>query len=256
MTMERISRYIWMGGIYTSKIEYNMQISWINKFSLIDYPGEVSAIIFTPGCNFRCGFCHNSEFVLPEKLKNIYKTLIPKKAVLNFLNKRKWLLTWISICWGEPTMQKDLICFCEEVKQMWFLVKLDTNGRDPLVVNELIKRWLVDYVAMDIKNEIWSFSLSADVDIDEGPYLETIKILLDSDINYEFRTTVIKWVHNDKIIESISKYITWAKNYNLQNYRSWNTLDKNFKWGSFTELELNKFKKIAEKSVEKVLIRN
>ncbi len=139
---------------------------------------------------------------------------------------------------------------------MWFLVKLDTNWRDPLVVEQLINKWLVDYVAMDIKNEIWSFSVSAWVDVEEGPYLKTIQILLDSDINYEFRTTLIKWVHNEKTIENISNYISWAKNYNLQNYKSWNTLDKNFKWGSFTELELNQFKKIAEKSVEKVLIRN
>lgn len=233
-----------------------MQISWINKFSLIDFPWEVSAIIFTPGCNFRCWFCHNAEFVLPEKLKNIYKTLIPENAVFNFLNQRKWLLSWVSVCGWEPTMQKDLVCFCEKVKSMWFLVKLDTNGRNPEVIKELIDKKIVDYIAMDVKHEIWKFHISAWVYLDEEPYLETIEILKKSDINYEFRTTVIKWVHNSQVIENISKYLSWAKSYYLQNYKSWKTLDKNFKWESFTELELNNFKKIAEKSINKVGIRN
>ena len=233
-----------------------MQISWINKFSLIDYPWEVSCIVFTPWCNFRCGFCHNSEFVLPEKLKKIYKNLISEKALFNFLKKRKWLLTWVSICWWEPTMQQDLITFCKKLKELWYLVKLDTNWRDPKVIKELLDDNLVDYIAMDIKHEVWNFNISAWVDLDEKPYLESIKILLNSDINYEFRTTVIKWVHNDNTIESISKYIRWAKAYYFQNYKAWKTLNPNFKWESFDSKELEKFKKISEKYINNVWIRN
>lgn len=233
-----------------------MLISWINKFSLIDYPWQISCIIFTPWCNFRCGFCHNSEFVLPEKLKEINKNLIPEKAIFNFLAKRKWLLSWVSICGWEPTIHKNLPEFCEKIKKMWFLVKLDTNGQSPEMIKKLLDKKLVDYIAMDIKNEVWKFSELAWIKLNEKPYLESIKLILNSNIDYEFRTTVIKWVHNEKIIKNIAKYIIWAKNYNLQNYKWWNTLDENFKWESFNESELNNFKKLAEKYIKNVWIRN
>lgn len=221
-----------------------MQISWVNKFSLIDFPWEISCIIFTPGCNFRCGFCHNSEFVLPEKLEKVYKNLIPENAFLNFLENRKWKLSWVSICWWEPTLQKDLFDFCKKIKEMWFLVKLDTNWRDPEILKKLIDSNLIDYIAMDIKDEIWKFSEISWVQIDETPYLESIKILLESNINYEFRTTVIKWIHTEKSIENIAKYIAWAKSYFLQNYKSGNSLDPNFDWKSFTYKELLEFMNI------------
>lgn len=240
-----------------------MIISAINRFSLIDFPWEVCAIIFTPWCNFRCGFCHNSEFVLPEKIEKIKSSFIPLNIVLNFLETRKGKLTWVSICGGEPTIQKDLFHFCYKIKEMWFKIKLDTNWRDPKIIKELIDKKLVDYVAMDIKNEIWKFSESAWIKLDESPYLETIKILLNSNIDYEFRTTVIKWVHDEKIIENIAKYIgtpwgdiSWAKSYYIQNYKWWNTLDPNFKWESFFEKELEEFKRIGEKYIKNVWIRN
>lgn len=232
-----------------------MQISWVNKFSLIDFPWEISCIIFTPGCNFRCGFCHNSEFVLPEKLEKVYKNLIPENAFFNFLESRKWKLSWVSVCWWEPTLQKDLFDFCKKVKEMWFLVKLDTNWRDPEILKKLIKADLIDYIAMDIKDEIWKFSEISWVKIDETPYLESIKILIDSNINYEFRTTVIKWIHTKESIENIAKYISWAKSYFLQNYKSWNTLDPNFIWKNFSNNELLEFREIASKYNLKCEIR-
>lgn len=233
-----------------------MQISWINNFSLIEYPGEISCIVFTPGCNLRCGYCHNSEFVLAEKLKDIYNNLINEKSFFNFLEKRKGLLTGVSICGWEPTMQKDLIKFCEKVKSMWFLLKLDTNWRSPNIINELLEKWLVDYIAMDIKNEIWKFSISAWVLIDEKSYIKCIDSIMNSDIDYEFRTTVIKWIHNKNSIENIVKYIKWSKNYSIQNFKWWNTLDEKFVWKSFSEKELEEFKNIAEKYIQNVNIRN
>lgn len=232
-----------------------MQIRAVNKFSLIDFPWEISCIIFTPGCNFRCGFCHNREFVLPEKLEKVYKNLIPENAFLNFLESRKWKLSWVSICGWEPTLQKDLFDFCKKVKEMWFLVKLDTNWRNPYILKKLIDADLIDYIAMDIKDEIWKFSEISWIKIDETPYLESIKVILNSDINYEFRTTIIKWIHTENSIENIAKYITWAKNYYLQNYRSWNTLDPNFTWKSFSNNELLEFKKIWEKYIKNIKIR-
>jgi len=233
-----------------------MQISAINKFSLIDFPWEISCIILTPWCNFRCGFCHNSEFVLPEKLEKVYNNLIQENAFFNFLQDRKWKLSWVSICWWEPTLQKDLFRFCKKVKEMWFLVKLDTNWRDPEILKKLIETQNIDYITMDIKDEIWKFSGIVWVQIDKKPYLESIKILLDSNINYEFRTTVIKWIHTEKSIENITKYIAWAKNYFLHHYKWWNTLDPNFKWESFANYKLLEFKKIWEKYIKNIKIRS
>ncbi|MDD2907907.1 MAG: anaerobic ribonucleoside-triphosphate reductase activating protein [Candidatus Gracilibacteria bacterium] len=233
-----------------------MQISAINKFSLIEFPGEISTIVFTPGCNFRCDYCHNSEFVLPEKLKNVYKNLIMEKAFFNFLEKRKGNLTGVSICGGEPTMQSDLKEFCRKVKSFGYKVKLDTNGRDPKIIKELLDEDLVDYIAMDIKYDIGNFSFVAGIKLDEDVYLETIRFLLNSNIDYEFRTTLIKGIHNENIIENISKYISGAKNYYLQNYRSGNTLNPDFKGESFSQSELERFKNISSKYIKNVGIRN
>lgn len=223
---------------------------------MIDFPGKTSCVIFTLGCNMRCSFCHNAEFVLPELYKNNLDKLISQKAILNFLETRKWLLEWISICWGEPTLQADLFEFCRIVKTMWFAVKLDTNWRDPKILLKLLENNLVDYIAMDIKNPIWKFKELTCVDESDENYLESIKIILNSKIDYEFRTTVIKGFHDEKSIENISKTIAWAKNYYLQNYRSGKTLDPKFQWESFRIWELENLKKIAESRVQNCWIRN
>ena len=128
-----------------------MLISWINRFSLIEFPWEICSVIFTLWCNFRCDYCHNSEFVLPEKIAKLKTNIIPQKAIFNFLESRKWQLSWVSICWWEPTMQKDLFEFCKKVKSMWFLVKLDTNGRDPDILQKLLAEKMVDYKTRNLK---------------------------------------------------------------------------------------------------------
>lgn len=233
-----------------------MQISGINKFTMIDFPGKIACVIFTPGCNFRCGFCHNPEFVLPELLKDNIKSLISEKAFFNFLEKRKGLLDWVSICGWEPTLQKDLANFCKKIKEMWYAIKLDTNWRSPEIIKKLLDEKLVDYIAMDIKNPPWKISEISQVTIDESPYLESINLLLNSNIEYEFRTTVIKKVHTSDDIENISKYINWAKNYFIQNFKKQKTLNPNFNWESFLEFELKEFQNIASKYITKVEIRD
>jgi pyruvate formate lyase activating enzyme len=232
-----------------------MQISWINKFSMIEFPGKVSCVIFTPGCNLRCLFCHNPEFVLPELIKNNIESLISEDAFFTFLEKRKWLLDWVSICGWEPTLQKDLPFFCKKIKDMWFSVKLDTNWRHPKVIRDLLERKLIDYIAMDIKNPFSKYEFITWVKEDTNKYLESIEIIMNSDVNYEFRTTVIKWIHTNDDIEEIVRLIKWAKNYYLQNFRSGNTLKKDFEWKPFNVSELKEFKKIGKKYIEKVDFR-
>lgn len=222
---------------------------------MIDFPRKTSCVIFTLGCNMRCSFCHNAEFVLPELYKDNLDKLISQKAFFSFLEKRKWLLDWVSICGGEPTLQADLFDFCKQVKSMWFAVKLDTNGRDPEVLKKLLDNHLVDYIAMDIKNPIWRFWELTCVDEKEDNYLRSIDVLLHSNINYEFRTTVIDWFHDEKSIQNICKNIAWAKNYYLQNYRSGRTLDPNFKWKSCCINQLKLYKNIAKNYVKNCEMR-
>jgi len=124
-----------------------MKIGGLQKFSLLDYPGKISAVIFTQGCNFRCAYCHNPELVDPER----FQACIPEEEVFAYLKKRRGLLEAVTVTGGEPTIQKGLIPFIRRIKAMGYLVKLDTNGSMPEVLEELIRQKLIDYIAMDIK---------------------------------------------------------------------------------------------------------
>ncbi len=231
-----------------------MLISWIKKTTLLDFPGKVSCIIFTAGCNLRCSYCHNSDFVLPEKISQI-KDFIPEEIFFNFLRTKIWLLDGVVICWWEPTMQKDLEKICVKIKDMWFLVKLDTNGQNPRMLKNLIDKKLVDYIAIDIK---WDFENLEDlvwIKYDKEKYFESIEIIKNSWIDYEFRTTLIKNYHKTDDFEKVVKQISGAKKYFLQNYKWWNTLLKNFDGRSFTSKELLDFRDIANNYVEKCEIR-
>ncbi len=214
-----------------------MKIAWLKKFSLIDYPRKISCIIFTPWCSLRCKFCHNDWLVLPEKIK--YCKYLIEEDFFDFLDKRTWLLDWVSICWWEPTLQKWLIEFCKKIKNRWFLVKLDTAGVRPDMLKILLDKKLVDYIAMDIKSDLISYEKVTQIKINRELILKSINIIKNSNIDYEFRTTVVKWLHTETEIKNIVKIISWAKNYYLQNYKKWNTLEKSFKWESFTIEELN-----------------
>lgn len=232
-----------------------MQISWIQKTTLLDYPDKVATIIFTLWCNFKCHYCHNFEFVLPEKVQKFLWDLISEEAFLNFLKSRIWFIDWVVISGWEPTLQKDLYEFVKKIKEMWLLVKIDTNWRDPKIIKKMIDEGLIDYVAMDIKNDIDNYNKIVNVDFKKEDILETISILLEWKIDYEFRTTVVKWVHNEDTMKKIWEMIKWAKKYYLQNYLPKNILNDFFVWDSFTREELNILKKIAEKYVEKCEIR-
>ena len=139
---------------------------------------------------------------------------------------------------------------------MGYLVKLDTYGQDPEILKKLLKANLLDYIAMDVKQEVWKFSEVAWIELDESKYLESIEVILNSNIDYEFRTTVIKWVHTKQNIWNIAKYLSRTKKYFLQNFRTWNTLNPEFKWEYLTKRELEELQSEAKKYISSVWIRN
>ncbi|MDD5377236.1 MAG: anaerobic ribonucleoside-triphosphate reductase activating protein [Candidatus Gracilibacteria bacterium] len=232
-----------------------MFISAIKKSTLLDYPGKLATIIFTPGCNLRCGFCHNPEFVLPEQVEKLRHDFIAEEVFFRFLRTRIGFLDGVVICGGEPTIHMDLPEFCQRIKDFGFLVKLDTNGSNPEVLEHLLDRKLVDYVAMDVKNPLEKYGDLIGVKSDPEKYHESIELIMTHSPDYEFRTTVIKGVHSPGDIEAIARTIQGARHYYLQNYRSNHTLDPNFEGASFSMQELENFKSIAENYVERCLIR-
>ncbi|MFA7717109.1 MAG: anaerobic ribonucleoside-triphosphate reductase activating protein [Candidatus Absconditabacterales bacterium] len=235
-----------------------MKIAGIQQSSMIDYPGKLACVVFTQGCNFRCHFCHNPECVLPEKMMLFQNDLIPESVFLNFLESRKGLLDGVSICGGEPTLYPDLYDFAKRIKEMGFLVKLDTNGRDYLMVKRMIQDGILDYVAVDLKHALHKYSEAVGIVQPDDffySYQKLLQILLEGNIDYEYRTTIIKGMHTLEDLELMAQYIRGAKHYYLQNYVGGNTLDPNFGGQPFDDEELEKMKNIASKYVQHCEIR-
>ena len=203
-----------------------MTIGGLQKVTLIDFPGRIAATVFLCGCNFRCPWCYTRELVLPEMVK--LQPKIPEKKFFSFLKTRQGLLAGIVICGGEPTIHKDLPDFIEKIKKMGYLVKLDTNGSNPGMLKKMISDNLLDYVAMDIKvsKEKYAEAVKAKVKIEDIE--KSIKLLKESNVDYEFRTTVVPTVHTKEDIVKIAKWLSPAKRYYLQNFRPEKTIDPEF----------------------------
>lgn len=194
-----------------------MRIHGLEKMSLVDYDGKISATVFTGDCNFRCAFCHNSALVLDSK------TLpeIPETEVLEYLKKRKGLLDGVCISGGEPTLNRDLPEFIEKIKKLGYSVKLDTNGTNPQLVKTLHKNGLCDYFAMDIKNDLEHYAEIIGFDkFDTAKIQQTAEYFLSGNADYEFRTTLVKEFHNKSNIISIGKWIKGANKYFLQKFKN------------------------------------
>lgn len=202
-----------------------VEIGGLQKTTLIDYPGQVAATVFLTGCNFRCPFCYSSELVLPEKIKKQPK--ISEKELFDFLRKRRGLLEGIVICGGEPTCNEDLPEFIRKIKEMGFSVKLDTNGSNPEMLKKLIDEKLVDYVAMDIKAPKEKYDKITGVKVRVQNIEESIRILKEGTVDYEFRITVVPTLHSREDIIEIAKWIGPAKRFFLQNFRAEKTIDPN-----------------------------
>ena len=192
-----------------------MQIYGFHKTTLLDYPEHIAATVFTGGCNFRCPFCHNGELVLDPGAQ----PSITEEEVLSYLKKRREILQGVCVTGGEPTLQKDLKDFLGKIKELGYLVKLDTNGYRPGVLWDLLQNGLVDYVAMDLKASRKNYATAAGLKtMDLSRIEESIGILKSSGIPYEFRTTVVKGIHRVEEFENIGRWIAGCPVYYLQNY--------------------------------------
>ena len=230
----------------------SMNIGGLQKVSLIDYPGKISAIIFTQGCNFRCPYCHNPGLVDPK----LYKPCLFPKDILDFLAHRRGKLDAVTITGGEPTLQEDLIPLIQKIRKMGFAVKLDSNGSRPAVLDRLLKEKLLDFIALDIKAPLDKYSQVVKVQMDTGAIAQSVRLVIQSKIPQEFRTTVVKSMLTQKDILAIAKEIAGAKCYVLQRFQPAQTLDPEFAGEQlFPEEELLKLKKQLEKMFPLVLIR-
>ena len=212
-----------------------MLILGLTKTTLLDYPQHVAATVFTGGCNFRCPYCHNGEFVLNPASE----PKIDEEEVFNHLTKRRNILEGVCITGGEPTIHADLPIFIKKIKDMGYLIKLDTNGTNPKMLKELIEDKYIDYVAMDLKNSFEKYSETTGCsDKMLEKVKESVSILLSGAIDHEFRTTITKELHSEADIKEMSRILKGEKRYYLQGYiESENVIEKRFTAYSRKELE-------------------
>lgn len=192
-----------------------MKICGFNKTTLLDYPGRVACTIFLGGCNLRCPFCQNGALVMEADTQPGYS----QDEILAFLKKRKGILDGVCVSGGEPTLSAGLPDFLHEIKNLGYDVKLDTNGSRPSVVKKLAADGLIDKVAMDIKACPSNYHVLTGVNVDLDAIRETAEWLLNGDLDYEFRTTVVRELHSEKDFQEISQWLSGAKSYYLQAYR-------------------------------------
>ena len=193
-----------------------MYICGYQKTTLLDYPGHVAATIFTGGCNFRCPFCHNADLLLkPDKASPI-----TEEEIFTFLQKRKNVLSGICITGGEPTLQSDLTDFIRKVRDLGYKIKLDTNGYRPDVILALLKDNLLDYIAMDIKSGFSNYAnVSGVPNLDISKIKESISIIENSGIDFEFRTTVVKDLHCEQDFYEIKEMLSSDSSYFIQSFK-------------------------------------
>lgn len=227
-----------------------MQFYGLQKTTLLDYPEHVAATVFTGGCNFRCPFCHNMNLV-----EDISVPVISEEKILAFLDSRKKILDGVCITGGEPTINPNLPDFIKKVKDFGLNVKLDTNGTNPDMLRSLIDQSLIDYVAMDIKTSSDNYSDVCGIDnFNTSSIHESINILLNSSIDYEFRTTMIKEYHNSQVMDNIGKMLKGCKAYYLQSFKD-SDFVPNHSLHAYNKEELSAFAQQLNSYIDKVEIR-
>jgi pyruvate formate lyase activating enzyme len=228
-----------------------MQIVGLQKTTLVDYPGKVACTAFTPGCNFRCPYCHNPELINPTHAYQV----IPESEFLDWLSSRKGWLDGVCVTGGEPTLQKDLPEFARKVKDLGFLFKLDTNGSNPGMLGEMLDAKLVDFVAMDIKAPLEDYSAATKVAVVQEDIQKSIDLIRTKAPDYEFRTTVGPAWYSKEAALKIGKWLEGSKAYYLQQYVPGNTLDPNLSQQTFTKAELEELAGVLKPYFKRVDIR-
>lgn len=229
-----------------------MKIGGLQKVSLIDYPGKISAILFTRGCNFRCGYCHNPELVEPR----LYQACLPQKDVMDFLKTRKGKLDAVTITGGEPTIQEDLISVVREIRKMGFALKLDSNGSRPDVLESLLRKRLIDYIALDIKAPYDKYSDVAGAKVDIDLVRESLRLVIHAGIQHEFRTTVVASLLSPDDIDAMAQAIVGAKRYVLQKFQPARTLVEKFSLDqTYSDEVFLRLGKKLEKKIPCVVVR-
>ena len=229
-----------------------MQISGLQKLTLLDYPGTVACTIFTAGCNFRCPFCHNAMLVLPEQIE---ETSLSEDEVLKFLKKRQGVLEGVAVTGGEPLLHADMPQLLRKIKDLGYKIKLDTNGSNPKLLKEIVKAGLVDRVAMDIKNSPEQYPVTVGCRVDMTAVAESKDFLLSGTVDYEFRTTVVKGIHTEESLIEAAKWIAGAKEYYLQQFKDSGNLIKPDELAAFDEKEMHALADAVQKYVPAVEVR-
>ena len=237
-----------------------MQISGLQKLTLIDYPKKLACTIFLQGCNFRCGFCHNPELVLPGRITEKYS----EKQILEFLSSRKQYLEAVCITGGEPLLDPEVLTFIAGIKALGYLVKLDTNGSNPELLQKAIEKSLIDYIAMDIKSCKDDYDLLAGASVDIQKIEASIRLILNSGRDYEFRTTVIKGHHTPESLISIGTWVSSLspekpKKYCIQSFipRPGKLINESFeKIPQFTKAELDNLREAALPYFHEVILKD
>ena len=217
-----------------------MLLAGLNKTTLLDYPERVAATVFTGGCNFRCPFCHNAGLVLNPAEQELFS----EEEVLDFLKKRRSILSGVCLTGGEPALQADLPDFIRKIKELSYAVKLDTNGYYPEMLQMLVEEGLIDYVAMDVKNCRERYSSTVGMDrLELGRIEQSIEFLKQGRLDYEFRTTVVKELHREEDLLKLGEWIKGCPRYYLQKYRD----DENVLGEGFHAYEDEEMKRLAGK---------
>ena len=218
--------------------------------TLLDFPGKVACTVFLGGCEFRCPYCHNSEL-----LDINAPALMDVTEFFRFLERRQGLLDGVAITGGEPLLRKDIVEFIKRIREMGFLVKLDTNGNHPDKLGEILDSGLVEYVAMDVKNSKERYGETIGLpQFDIRRVDESIQILLSGNVEYEFRTTVVKEFHDAASFEGIAEWIKGAENYYLQGFVDRETVMYSG-LGAYSKEEMEAFQSIVEPHVKHIEIR-
>jgi len=230
----------------------SVDIGGLQKTSLVDYPGKVCAVVFLANCNFRCPYCQNPDLInQPDKLPNI-----PETDLFSLLKTRGKWLDAVCITGGEPCLHAGLPAFAKRVKDGGFLVKLDTNGSNPRMLKQLLDEKLLDYVAMDIKGPIDKYAEIANAPVNLMKIEQSIGIIRNSGIGYEFRTTTLPRLLTEQDMLRIGKWLKGSKRFAIQQFRPINTLDPNYRNEKpYSKQELERFKKLIGPYFDNVEVR-